>query len=172
MVQVFHKSNHHILAKFYEYALYDRSAETIPAMVALLDFEMQPTTEKRDFIMRNFVPETADFGVNVEGKIRKRVVENVALEEMTKANFRRVRRGAFIKQEVRPFMLSQMPTTFENTGLEGGIFASMSDTWIRYSGNVDLPNPSGMDSILASYRRLACDMTQAGFNVPRCMLAI
>ena len=51
LVQVFHKSNHHILAKFYEYALYDRSAETIPAMVALLDFEMQPTTEKRDFIM-------------------------------------------------------------------------------------------------------------------------
>lgn len=172
LVQIFHKSNHAILAKFYEYALRESSAETIPAIVALLDFEMHPTTDKRDFIMKNFLPEKADFSVNISSKVKKKIIQNVALEDMAKANFRRARRGAFVRKETRPLMLSQMPNTFDDTGLLGDLILSMSDTWVRYSSNYALPDITGMDSTLTKYRRLAFDMVQAGFNVPRCMLAL
>jgi hypothetical protein len=91
---------------------------------------------------------------------------------MAKANFRRGRSGAFIRRDNRPLVLTQTPTTFEGTGFMSEVLLSMSDPWSRYFNNDDPANPGDVAGSISQYQRLAFDMLQKGFNVPRCMLTL
>jgi hypothetical protein len=172
LVQLFHKINHHVLEKFYNFSIRDDSAENVAAMAALLDFEMNPKTEKKEFIMNNFIDKKAPFEVNLSGAVRVKVNQKIALENMTKANLRRGRSGAFIRRDNRPFVLSQVPTTFEDTGLIYSLCENMSDTWTRYSDHTVLSASGDVGARIASLQRLAFNMVQTGFSIPRCMLTI
>ena len=80
--EMFHPKNYHQLEKFYLYAVSEYSIENILGVVALIDFEREPTKMKRDFIMDNFIVADANYPVNISNLCKKRVEQAVVLEDI------------------------------------------------------------------------------------------
>lgn len=172
LLQIFHYVNFHILEKLYYYALANHAAEPIPCILAILDFEMTPTKQKRDFIIGNFVSRQGGFDVNVPGRVSLQVVASAQREDQLRLNAPRARRNAMLRNNNRILGISQSPVTFSETDFMKYAIETLAETWGSYSINLPTYEKTVTQNDISQYQRLAFNMHSAGFSVPKFMLAL
>ena len=182
--EMFHPKNYHQLEKFYLYAVSEYSIENILGVVALIDFEREPTKMKRDFIMDNFIVADANYPVNISNLCKKRVEQAVVLEDIKNLASVRARRnnrsGAFFSNALPPqhrsrslhvpLELPQMRNTFESAALKENLMCNFDDTYKRFT----IANQKILfcikDNLFSTHREIISIMQTAGFTIPRFML--